>query len=87
MNVWASHLRVIGVKLMGVFLFSFRRAEHMTQDFDKMGVLISHTGRIHWEPGGIFSTTCDMDITFFPFDIQKCSIVVGTWAYYRSVTI
>ena len=80
-------MKVMGGVLMGVFWLSIYRAEHMTQDFDKMGVLISHTGRIHWEPGGIFSTTCDMDITFFPFDIQKCSIVVGTWAYYRSVSI
>ncbi len=59
----------------------------MTQDFDRMGVLLSHDGKIHWEPGGVFSTTCDMDITFFPFDLQTCDIIVGTWAYYRWVLL
>ena len=35
-----------------------------------MKALVSYTGQVHWEPGGIFATTCDMDITYFPFDAQ-----------------
>lgn len=54
----------------------------MVQDFEKIRVLISHVGKLHWEPGGIFSTTCDIDISFFPFDTQRCPIKIGAWAYY-----
>ena len=57
-------------------------AEQMVHDFDRMGVLVASDGKMHWEPGGIFTTTCDIDITFFPFDLQRCEIVVGAWAYY-----
>ena len=39
-------------------------------DFDRIRVLLKYDGTIHWEPGGIFRTTCDIDISFFPFDAQ-----------------
>jgi len=57
-------------------------ADNMVHDFTRMGVLLSYTGDIHWEPGGIFATSCDLDITYFPFDAQNCSVIVGAWAYY-----
>ena len=42
----------------------------MIQEFEKIRVLVSHNGLVHWEPGGVFTTTCDIDITYFPFDKQ-----------------
>lgn len=53
-------------------------------DFDRMRVLLHHDGRLHWEPGGIFRTTCDIDITYFPFDSQHCPILVGAYSYYST---
>jgi len=44
--------------------------------------MLSHDGQLHWEPGGIFKTTCDIDIAYFPFDTQHCPIVVGAYSYY-----
>ena len=28
------------------------------------------SGQIQWHPGGIFRTTCALDVTYFPFDAQ-----------------
>ena len=39
-------------------------------EFLKQRVVIYHTGLLHWEPGGIFDTTCDINIWHFPFDTQ-----------------
>ena len=39
---------------------------------------------MHWEPGGVFATTCDIDITYFPFDEQDCPIEIGAWSYKSS---
>ena len=64
-----------------IFLCDYR-ADNMAHDFDRMGVIVSNDGKVHWEPGGIFTTTCDIDITYFPFDSQECSVIVGAWAYY-----
>ena len=49
----------------------------METDFSKIRALVSHDGNVHWEPGSIFSTTCDIDIRYFPFDEQRCPIQIG----------
>lgn len=66
-----------------LFQFVAHRANELAPDFRKVRVLISHTGQVHWEPGGVFTTTCDIDIRYFPFDDQSCPIQFGAWAYYR----
>lgn len=63
--------------------FNFR-ADELAPDFKKIRVLINSNGSVHWEPGGIFQTTCDIDIRFFPFDEQACIIQIGAWAYYSA---
>lgn len=60
------------------------RAEELAPDFKRVRARISHDGHVHWEPGGIFTTTCDIDIRYFPFDEQECPIMVGAWAYYTA---
>ena len=30
---------------------------------------------------GIFKSTCKIDITWFPFDEQNCSLKFGTWTH------
>jgi len=51
----------------------------MIQEFEKIRVLIAHNGVVHWEPGGVFTTTCDIEILYFPFDMQACEIILGTF--------
>ena len=46
------------------------RADEMVHEFEKIRVLIKSNGQVHWEPGGVFATTCDIDILYFPFDTQ-----------------
>lgn len=57
-------------------------AEELVPDFERIRVMLSHDGQLHWEPGGIFKTTCDIDIAYFPFDTQHCPMVVGAYSYY-----
>lgn len=53
-------------------------------DFERIRVLLHSTGQLHWEPGGIFRTTCDIDIGYFPFDAQHCPLLIGSYSYYSS---
>ncbi|XP_071087003.1 neuronal acetylcholine receptor subunit non-alpha-2-like [Haliotis cracherodii] len=48
---------------------------------DNFYVLISYTGLMSWEPGGVFTTSCEMDITLYPFDRQTCTMFFSTWDY------
>ena len=39
---------------------------------------------MHWEPGGIFKTVCQIDITYYPFDEQTCRLMFGAWSYHTT---
>uniref|UniRef100_A0A8D0GTM5 Cholinergic receptor nicotinic alpha 6 subunit n=1 Tax=Sphenodon punctatus TaxID=8508 RepID=A0A8D0GTM5_SPHPU len=43
--------------------------------------LLRYDGLITWTPPAIFKSSCPMDITFFPFDHQNCSMKFGSWTY------
>nr|XP_060619677.1 neuronal acetylcholine receptor subunit alpha-6 [Anolis sagrei ordinatus] len=43
--------------------------------------LLKYDGTIAWTPPAIFKSSCPMDITFFPFDHQNCSLKFGSWTY------
>ncbi|KAK2181623.1 hypothetical protein NP493_389g03107 [Ridgeia piscesae] len=42
---------------------------------------LSYSGTVRWEPPVIFKSFCQMDVEFFPFDIQKCHMKFGSWSY------
>ncbi|GFR57407.1 acetylcholine receptor subunit alpha [Elysia marginata] len=42
-------------------------------------VRIESTGLIDWSPSEVIKTGCDIDVTYYPFDTQTCSIIVSTW--------
>ncbi|XP_066544469.1 acetylcholine receptor subunit alpha [Amia ocellicauda] len=44
-------------------------------------VLLEHTGMITWTPPAIFKSYCEIIVTHFPFDLQNCSMKLGTWTY------
>ncbi|XP_048186590.1 neuronal acetylcholine receptor subunit alpha-6 isoform X1 [Perognathus longimembris pacificus] len=43
--------------------------------------LLKYNGMITWTPPAVFKSSCPMDITFFPFDHQNCSLKFGSWTY------
>lgn len=44
-------------------------------------VIIDQNGLVTWIPPAIFKSTCPIDITNFPFDIQVCKMKFGSWTY------
>ena len=43
---------------------------------------LSFLGLIFWEPPLIFYTHCEVDITYYPFDQQKCGVDMASWGYH-----
>ena len=44
-------------------------------------IVVSSDGSMLYVPPGIFKSTCKIDITWFPFDDQKCDLKFGSWTY------
>ena len=42
---------------------------------------IEHTGVVKWQPPAIYKSQCDIDVEFFPFDVQQCKMKFGVWTY------
>lgn len=43
--------------------------------------IVKHNGAITWTPPASYKSACTMDVTFFPFDRQNCSMKFGSWTY------
>lgn len=48
---------------------------------------IKNTGAVRWDPPGQYVTHCDIDVSYYPFDYQKCSIEITTFAFTTDVVI
>ena len=46
----------------------------------KTNVVVQENGENHWKSPAIFKTVCAIDVTYFPFDMQTCSLKFGSWA-------
>ncbi|BFZ01989.1 hypothetical protein BsWGS_05027 [Bradybaena similaris] len=44
-------------------------------------VVINSDGSCLYVPPGMFKSTCSIDITWFPFDDQKCDLKFGSWTH------
>jgi len=43
--------------------------------------VVGFEGNVLWIPPAIFKSTCGIDITYFPYDIQECKMKFGSWTY------
>uniref|UniRef100_A0A8C9SHV6 Cholinergic receptor nicotinic beta 3 subunit b n=1 Tax=Scleropages formosus TaxID=113540 RepID=A0A8C9SHV6_SCLFO len=43
--------------------------------------IVKHNGSVTWTPPASYKSACTMDVTFFPFDRQNCSMKFGSWTY------
>ncbi|KAL4240919.1 hypothetical protein ACF0H5_001702 [Mactra antiquata] len=47
-----------------------------------------YDGIIDWEPPKLISVHCEVDVTYYPYDRQKCAVEIVSWAYtYEEVVL
>ncbi|KAK3738270.1 hypothetical protein RRG08_039680 [Elysia crispata] len=68
-----------------IFSWDIIVANSVTKDiqlgFDELPCRVSYTGIVDWRPATRLATSCSIDVTYFPFDVQ-----VRTGAYVMSPT-
>lgn len=63
------------------FRFSHPSAVGDFQVDDKTKALLRYNGDVTWIPPAIFKSSCKIDVTYFPFDYQNCTMKFGSWTY------
>jgi len=46
-----------------------------------LNAFISDSGFVHFVPKLIVTSSCRMDVTWFPFDMQTCVLTIASWTY------
>ena len=43
--------------------------------------ILHSDGKVQWDPPAIFKSSCEIDVRYFPYDIQTCFMKFGSWTY------
>ncbi|KAF6298278.1 cholinergic receptor nicotinic beta 1 subunit [Rhinolophus ferrumequinum] len=46
-----------------------------------INVVVSSDGSVRWQPPGIYRSSCSIQVTYFPFDWQNCTMVFSSYTY------
>ena len=51
------------------------------EHYRRFWITVRSNGEARWQPGGVFAIACALDMNFYPFDDQKCTMEIETWVY------
>ncbi|XP_061032551.1 acetylcholine receptor subunit beta isoform X2 [Eubalaena glacialis] len=46
-----------------------------------INVVVSSDGSVRWQPPGVYRSSCSIQVTYFPFDWQNCTMVFSSYSY------
>lgn len=66
---------------INILCISPNSADDYTQGLMNSKAMISSDGNVFWPPPTKMRSKCPVDVTYFPFDHQICTLKLGSWIY------
>ena len=84
--IWACHFRNVRWFSPCIFLiilhFPCTSADSQYNTaIINTNVIVSYTGEITWLSHGMFKSSCNISVEYFPFDIQDCRLKWASWTF------
>ena len=66
------------------FFFSAEKDDNFGGNLDQLStrVIVNYKGEVSWLAPAIITGKCPMNIRYFPFDTQHCTLKFGSWTYH-----
>ena len=61
--------------------FAFSADSNYNTAVINTNVLVSNIGTVTWLSHGIYKSSCNISVEYFPFDIQVCKLKWASWTY------
>nr|KAG5703101.1 hypothetical protein BaRGS_012163 [Batillaria attramentaria] len=59
----------------------YNNAAEYTDGLMPANAMIDYTGNVFWPVPTKLQSSCKVDVTYFPFDYQTCTLKFGSWTY------
>ncbi|XP_050391652.1 neuronal acetylcholine receptor subunit beta-3 isoform X2 [Patella vulgata] len=76
-----NSVRIPSRKLWTPDIKLYNYADFRLEEHREALCVISNTGTVVWMPQAVYRSSCYIDVSAFPFDIQKCHLKFGSWTY------
>ncbi|XP_053317661.1 neuronal acetylcholine receptor subunit beta-3 [Spea bombifrons] len=76
-----TYIRVPSESLWLPDIVLFENADGRFEGSLMTKAIIRYDGTVIWTPPASYKSSCTMDVTYFPFDRQNCSMKFGSWTY------
>ncbi|WKX89088.1 hypothetical protein Q1695_008607 [Nippostrongylus brasiliensis] len=78
-NITNLHVPSDRVWLPDIVLFN--NADGNYEVSFRSNAFVESNGDVTWVPPAMFKSSCRIDVEWFPFDEQSCTLVFGSWTY------
>ncbi|PIO60851.1 Cation transporter family protein, partial [Teladorsagia circumcincta] len=78
-NITNLHVPPDRVWLPDIVLFN--NADGNYEVSFRSNAFVESNGDVTWVPPAMFKSSCRIDVEWFPFDEQSCTLVFGSWTY------
>lgn len=75
-----EHVHILSTELWQPDMELYNGA-HGQNKYGVTNCIVYSNGKVLFVPPVELKTFCDLDLKYWPFDTQKCNIVLGSWTY------